>query len=404
MAFPSSSGSWPARSIVQVKRVAKRLFQSLPGPLDRLVRASGRRVFGVSHHRAKADLILVPLDVRFESPRVDAFVQETYKWPKRVLTVPVGKTGVYRDPGVAVVRLQEAVVAGDGRTFDRDHRLIAESLATHDYQAVNFGPWTQRPDTEIDGPAINLNWWSGNTNVYHWLRDVFPRAFALAQLPADDSFTILGPIAPTPFQQHGFDALLRRFPGARYVGLEYGRKVRVETLIQPCMAPYVRGCGYVRPEVAKFVREVYLSGVAPATLPAPHTYISRANTSSRRLVNEAEVLERIRERIPLNVLRIEELPWRDQLAAMAATNVLAGVYGAGLVHMLFTRGGGVVEVHNGDSAETHFATLAAGCDVPFVSVQGGAADRTQDFSLSSQQTDVLITTLETSVARAERGK
>jgi capsular polysaccharide biosynthesis protein len=385
-----------------VKRVAKRLFQSLPGPLDRLVRASGRRVFGVRHHRSKADSVLGPLDVRFDSPRVDAFVQETYKWPKRVLSASVGKAGVYRDPGVAVVCLSGAVVAGDGRTFDRNHRLVAESLATHDYQAVNFGPWTQRPDMDIDGLAINLNWWSGNTNVYHWLRDVFPRAFVLTHLSADEPFTIIGPTAPTPFQQHGFDALLRQFPGARYVGLDYGRKVRVETLLQPCMASYVRGCGYLRPEVARFVRETYLADVTPATLGAPHTYISRANTSSRRLLNEAEVLERIAERTPLNVLRIEELPWRDQLAVMAATNLLAGVYGAGLVHMLFTQGGGVVEIHNGDSAETHFSTMAAGCGVPFISVQGGPADRNQDFALSVAQTDVLITALEHMVRRAEQ--
>lgn len=349
------------------------------------------------------DVVLGPLDVRFDSPRVDAFVQETYKWPKRVLSVPVGRNGVFRDPGVAVVRLPSAIVAGDGRSFDRNHRLVAESLATHDYQAVNFGPWTQRPDTEIDGLVINLNWWSGNTNVYHWLRDVFPRAFALTHLTAGESVTIIGPTAPTPFQQYGFDALLKRFPGAQYVGLDYGRKVRVESLLQPCMAPYVRGCGYLRPEVARFVRDTHLAGVVPATLPASHTYISRANTSSRRLVNEPEVLDRIGERVPVNVLRIEELPWREQLATMAATNVLSGVYGAGLVHTLFTRGGGVVEIHNGDSAETHFATLAAGCGVPFESVQGGAADRVQDFSLSRRQTDVLIATLEASIARAERG-
>ena len=391
------------RNIVCVKRVAKRLFQSLPGPLDRFVRASGRRVFGVSHHRAAADSVLGPVDVRFDSPRVDAFIQETYKWPKRVLSTSVGRAGVYGDPGVSVIRLPHAVVAGDGRAFDSRHRLVAESLATHDYQAVNFGPRTQRPDMEIDGVVINLNWWSGNTNVYHWLRDVFPRAFVLTHQSADESFTIVGPTVPTPFQQHGFDALLRQFPGARYVGLEYGSKARVEMLLQPCMAPYVRGCGYLRPEVARFVRDTHLAGVTPATLRAPHTYISRANTSSRRLLNEADVLERIGERIPLNVLRIEELPWRDQLATMAATNLLAGVYGAGLVHMLFTQGGGVVEIHNGDSAETHFATLAAGCGMPFISVQGGAADRMQDFSLSREQTDVLIAALDASIDRAERG-
>jgi hypothetical protein len=118
-------------------------------------------------------------------------------------------------------------------------------------------------------------------------------------------------------------------------------------------------------------------------------------------VNESEVLERVVDRVPVNVLRIEELEWRDQLAAMASTNVLVGVYGAGLVHMLFTQGGGVVEIHNGDSAETHFATLAVGCGVPFDSVQGGPADRMQDFSLSRAQTDVLIHTFESAVVRVE---
>jgi hypothetical protein len=83
-----------------------------------------------------------------------------------------------------------------------------------------------------------------------------------------------------------------------------------------------------------------------------------------------------------------------------STNVLAGVYGAGLVHMLFTRKGGVVEIHNGDSMETHFSTLAAGCSVPYYLVQGGPADRAQDFALSRPQTDVLIATLERAIAQA----
>lgn len=342
------------------------------------------------------------MSVSFTDPLVTNFVQESYKWPKRVIATPVGAEGVFRDSGAGIVRLDHAVLAGDGRVFDREHRLVSESLATHDYQAVNFGPWTQRPNFALDGVAIALNWWSGNTNVYHWLRDVFARAFVLTSLQPDAPFTIVGPSVPTPFQQHGFDALLSRFPQARYLGLDYGHKVVVEQLLQPAVSSYVRGCGYLRPQVASFVRETLCSGITPATLSAPHTYISRARTASRRLVNESEVLDRVLRRVPMNVMRIEEFAWRDQLAAMMSTNVLAGVYGAGLVHMLFTQGGGVVEIHNGDSAETHFSTMAAGCGVPFISVQGGPADRNQDFALSVAQTDVLITALERMVRRAEQ--
>jgi hypothetical protein len=230
---------------------------------------------------------------------------------------------------------------------------------------------------------------------------VFSRAYVLASVSSNTAFAIIGPSDPTPFQQHGFDALLNRFPQARYVGVKYGHKVLVESLLLPCMAPYVRGCGYLRPEVVGFVQDAYRSGVAPADLPTSTTYISRANTASRRLVNEAEVLERIGERVALNALRIEELEWREQIAVMQSTNVLVGVYGADLTHLLFTRGGGVVEIHNGDSTETHFSTLAAGCGVPFAGEQGGPADRLQDFALSTNQTDVLIGVLEQAVKRAE---
>jgi len=402
--FRLSSGVFLARSIVfvtgVVKRVAKRLFQALPGPLDQLIRASGRRVFGVRSYQDEAEVLLGSSEVIFTDPRVEDFVQETYKWPKQVLVTAVGKRGVYRDPGVGTVRLRAAIVAGDGRVFDRHHRLVRESLATHDYQAVNFGPWTQRADIEVDGLAINLNWWSGNTNVYHWLRDVFSRAFVLTGLEPDAALSIIGPSSPTAFQQHGFDALMDRYPGARYVGLEYGHKAQVETLLQPSMPPYVRGCGYLRPEVGQFVREVQCAAITPAVLGSPNTYISRANTTSRRLLNEGEVLERVTQRVAMNVLRIEELGWRDQIAAMMSTQVLAGVYGAGLVHMLFTQQHGVVEIHNGDSSETHFATLAAGCGLPFVSVQGGPADQVQDFSLSTAQMDVLVAALEGMVGRS----
>jgi capsular polysaccharide biosynthesis protein len=385
-----------------IKGVAMRVFQAMPGPVDQLFRAAGRRVFGVRSYWSEASVVLEPIDVSFTVPPVTSFVQETYKWPKQVIATPVGARGVYRDLGVGIAHLNHAVVAGDGRVFDRDHRLVSESLATHDYQAVNFGPRTQRHNFALDGVAIALNWWSGNTNVYHWLRDVFARAFVLTSLQPDTPLTIVGPSVPTPFQQYSFDALLSRFPQARYLGLHYGHKVVIEQLLQPAMPPYVRGCGYLRPEVASFIRETLSAGIAPADLSSPHTYISRARTASRRLVNESEVLDRVTSRVPMNVVRIEEFAWRDQLAAMMSTNVLAGVYGAGLVHMLFTRGGGVVEIHNGDSAETHFSTMAAGCGVPFISVQGGPADRNQDFALSVAQTNVLITALEHMVRRAEQ--
>jgi hypothetical protein len=78
---------------------------------------------------------------------------------------------------------------------------------------------------------------------------------------------------------------------------------------------------------------------------------------------------------------------------MSGVRVLTGVYGAGLVHLLFTRQEGLLELHNGDSKETHFSTLSVGCDSPYMMVRGGPADDLQDFRLGVQGTKELISAL-----------
>jgi capsular polysaccharide biosynthesis protein len=379
-----------------MKRLVQRLFQALPKSVDAWLRSLSLKINGaVLVARGSSRQLIAPSDVGFGSQGIVEFVQESYKWPTSVIMTPLGTDHRFHDVGVSVATVRGALLAGDGRAFDSRHRLILESLATHDYQAINPGRWAHAPTRELSGPVLALNWWSGNTNLYHWLRDVFSRAYVLTGLPGE-AVTIVCPKDPAPFQRHGLDALLRRHPGCRLEEVDQFEKVRVETLLQPCVNPYVRGNGFLRREVADFIRDTYLDGVEPGQ-GVDLAYISRSQVGSRRLLDELEMVKRVSERFPIQVTRIEQLPFADQLSMMSGTKVLMGVYGAGLVHVLFTRRGGLIDIHNGDSRETHFGTLAAGIGVSYAMVQGGPADRNQDFHLGDRGIDTLLATLESTV-------
>jgi hypothetical protein len=376
-----------------MKRLAQRLFRMLPKPIDGLVRSFSRKINGtISAHDVVVSQVLPPEIIDFSKFHIGDFVQESYKWPTSLIRTPLGGGGSFRNAGVGIANFADCVVAGDGRAFDSSHRLIAESLATHDYQAFNPGRWAHSPSHELEGRVLALNWWSGNTNLYHWLRDVFARAFVLTELH-DEPITIVCTKDPRPFQRYGLDALLRRFPNCRLHELGYSEKVRVQNLVQPCVNRYIRGNGFLRLEVADFIRDVYLDGVVVDQETAL-AYISRAEVSSRRLLDEAEMVDRVSRRFPVQVTCIEQLPFVEQLRLMAGTEMLMGVYGAGLIHVLFTKRGGMVEIHNGDSRETHFSSLSVGLGMPYSVVQGGPANRNQDFHLGTRGMDELLSVLE----------
>ena len=367
-------------------------YQALPRPVDKQIRRLSRVLNGVVRGRESAvEVLLAPELVSLSSVGVSEFVQEEYKWPKAVIRSELGESNQFTDQGFSLAYFDGAIVAGDGRAFDSRHRLIEESLATHDYQAINPGRWAHDVSREVSGTALALNWWSGNSNLYHWLRDVFPRAFALSAL-SNHPITLIVPAGLKPFQRHGIEALVRKFPLIKVLDIGHGDKYRTEHLIQPCLNPYVRGNGYLRPELVNFVRSTYLDGVPVGEL-VDVAYISRSTVGSRRLLDEQDVLARVQSEFEVQILAIEQLPFLEQLRVMSGVRVLTGVYGAGLVHLLFTRQEGLLELHNGDSKETHFSTLSVGCDSPYMMVRGGPADDLQDFRLGVQGTKELISAL-----------
>lgn len=322
-------------------------------------------------------------------PWMTAFVQESYKWPVRPVKTSLDGDRWFVQGAFRYGRVPNAMVAGDGRVFDRRGRFVVDSAPSHLGRVINPGPLRPPLSRRIEGTVLNLNWWAGNGNIYHWNRDVLSRAFVLRHL-ADEEVVLLLPRDARPHQQHAASQLATMFPTCTIDVLGDGEWVEVGQCIVPSQGPYRLGSGYLHPEVASFVRDVNLTGLAPDGPSIDVAYVSRAKSLHRKIRNEHELVDRLRSEAGAEILELEDVPYRQQMALMQRVGTLVGVYGAGLTHAYFTCGSGLVEVHNGNTRETHFATLAMSRGVPYAQVQGGECDRRQDFDLDARGRDEVL--------------
>jgi tetratricopeptide (TPR) repeat protein len=105
--------------------------------------------------------------------------------------------------------------------------------------------------------------------------------------------------------------------------------------------------------------------------PAPERlYISRRAAERRRLENES-VIEDVVRSFGFRVLRMEELSFEDQVAAVLDARIIIGPHGAGLTHMIFCRPGTrIVELMPDKIVKTDFCLRAHACGHTYYPVLG----------------------------------
>ncbi|HCX74482.1 MAG TPA: hypothetical protein DHU93_02695 [Algoriphagus sp.] len=75
-------------------------------------------------------------------------------------------------------------------------------------------------------------------------------------------------------------------------------------------------------------------------------YISRENAAHRKVLNEKEVIKKLKSK-GFEIVYFEHLTVREQIEIMMETKILVGLHGAGLVNMLYMpKNGKVLEFRN----------------------------------------------------------
>ena len=216
-------------------------------------------------------------------------------------------------------------------------------------------------------------------NYYHWLLDLVPRVLLLKH--ATQNFS-------------NYDALLLNGSRANYeretlaalgVPLEKIRYVDSRDRFQIASAVFAsRDINVIAPWKVRGLRDLVSSGK-----PNQHRrlYLSRARTAVRRIANENEISEILRQR-NFEILEAENLSWREQADLFASASMILAPHGAALANVVFSKPGTrVVEISTSAGYRDWYWQLAA---VAGLSYEVLEAQPTKSSSGPSENADMIV--------------
>jgi len=201
--------------------------------------------------------------------------------------------------------------------------------------------WTFRaeklsPPELIQGNVVVLAGLSNNV-YFHWLLDCLPR-FELLQLSGVDltevDYFLVGD--RQPFQQESLAML--GIPNSKILPIEQHLHIQATQLIVPSFPGAI---AWFQPWVGDFLKATFLNQVTDSFSDQPNQsnyptrlYISRQNTTTRRVINESELVQYL-EQFGFVSIDLEALSIVEQAQLFASAEVIVASHGSGLTNAIF---------------------------------------------------------------------
>jgi capsular polysaccharide biosynthesis protein len=241
----------------------------------------------------------------------------------------------------------------------RDGRPLLQSGFNPDHVTAN----------PLVGERLRLSWPAGrrrllltqwDSNHFHWMFDSLPR---LALLPDNRGAPLL---VPAELGEAQLTSL--RLTGVPDDELDpfHGYPVRVRELEFPSL---VGRTGHPPRWVLDWLRE----RLVPATARrGRRLFVSRRDTTSRRLANEDEVFAAL-ELLGFELILPGQLPLTEQLRAFAEASMVVGPHGAGLVSLFAATDAIVIELFDPRYVNGCYYAVAEALKCPYWFVTGDPA-------------------------------
>jgi len=224
--------------------------------------------------------------------------------------------------------------------ISRDYPGQLPGCDKHDpSQHLAFSQEEWPPLEKIDGKAAILSVLSGNV-YFHWMVDLLPRIEILRRagirLDQIDWFVVNN--YESQFQKETLTAL--GIPPEKILASDRHPHIQAEELIVPSFGSYL---GWLQPWGLKFLREVFLtpkvlSKVSSKRAFLERIYISREKAKYRRVLNEGEVQEILRQNGFVTVSP-ESMSLEEQIAMFAGAKIIIAPHGSGLTNIIFSQPG-----------------------------------------------------------------
>jgi hypothetical protein len=268
-----------------------------------------------------------------------------------------------------------------GAVVTADNALLADlspevwGPATHPI----FSRWHLPKSQLLNGRiAIGVTPEAGG-NYYHWLLDLLPRVLLLKHATQNfsnyDALLLNGSRAN--YEQETLTAL--EVPPEKIRFVDSRDRFQIASAVFPSLDTNV-----VAPWKIRGLRELVSSDK-----PNQHRrlYLSRARAAVRRIANEEEISEALRQH-DFEILEAETLSFREQADLFANASVIVAPHGAALANTVFCRPGTrVVEISTRAGYRDWYWQLAA---VALLSYEVLEAHPTRSFSGPNENADMIV--------------
>lgn len=250
--------------------------------------------------------------------------------------MPLFEHELFKDlPPLEVVELKDVKATSEGLLFDRN-RIMIESFA----RPANFQKWRRRSvvkayvqslllrrSRQVDHPVVwATDDWS--LGYFHWLCDVLPRIVI-----ASDELRNSTLLLPHDFQNVEFVHASLETLGV--TNIEYIPDGEVVKCSQMFLPRQTAASGDFNEPVIAEVRDHFRRRLKSSAINHDRrVYVSRENAAKRRVVNEQQVQDLLKE-YDFELVRAEELTFLEQVELFGSARYLIGAHGAGMTNMLF---------------------------------------------------------------------
>jgi hypothetical protein len=172
-------------------------------------------------------------------------------------------------------------------------------------------------------------------NYFHWMFDILPRIDILRRAGQIPDYYLVK--ANLSFQKESLSLL--NIPATKIINPKPQSQVRADNLIVPSLPGPIFGA---TPQSwsCRFLRWAFRQRSIRQT---PHRllYLSRADATERRVINEAEVQERIAP-FGFESITLTGMPFADQVELFSQARAVVGPHGAGFSNAVFCEPGTVL--------------------------------------------------------------
>jgi hypothetical protein len=243
-----------------------------------------------------------------------------------VKSYPVRKACLCFLKDARVVNENGVVISYDNRVFADFTFELGKPIG--DYEV--FKSYIHKPQFKKECLATMA--YSGHTGYYHLIFECLPRLKILEGVIDEIDYLIV----PDNLKRFHLESLnLLGFPEEKLLKIKDGDHLLCENLFVPSSLPSVSKWA------CDFLRESFI----PKDVAEPHRliYISRNDALYRKIINENEVEDYLRE-IGFEIVQMSELTFLEQVKICAEARIVVGPHGAGLSNTVFCRDAKILEI------------------------------------------------------------